>query len=377
MPSTESYDKKTDSYALFLLLSLGFIYLNSGQLDQVRRIARVLLQAATRSRIAIMRNWGDWFLGVVCYQRNELEVAAQHFTQIVENRYTAQIAAYRDAVAGLALIHQIRGESSKAWQMVESISQFDLELRGSEDNRTRSLRARLMFLQGDLEGAGNWVDTFTDPPPDQALLWLEEPQVTRARVLLARGTQADLHSAVQILEVLYEVAERTFNTRFKIEILALRALAINAQGKTEKANTVLKQAVDLGRSGGFLRVFVDLGKPMQELLRQRAAQDQSAETINRILAEFPEDEKNLVGGESPVRIPSPDISSLVEPLTPRELEILTLLRGPLSLKEIALNLNISLPTVKRHIANIYGKLGVNQRWKAVARAEELNILSPR
>ena len=168
-----------------------------------------------------------------------------------------------------------------------------------------------------------------------------------------------------------------YNTRFKIEILALRALVMNAQGKTEEANTALKQAVDLGRSGGFLRVFVDLGKPMQELLRRLAGQDHSAETINRILAVFPEDEKNLVEGESPVRIPSPGISSLAEPLTPRELEILTLLRGPLSLKEIALNLNISHTTVKRHIANIYGKLGVNQRWKAVARAEELNILPPR
>ena len=182
-----------------------------------------------------MKNWGDWFLGVVCYQRNELEAAAQHFTQIVENRYTAQISAYRDAVAGLALIHQIQGESAEAWQMVESISQFDLEQRGSEDNRTRSLRARLMLLQGDLEGAGRWVDTFTDPPPDQPLMWLEEPQVTRARVLVARGTEADLRLALQILDVLDEIAERTHNTRYKIEILALRALALDAwqraQGK--------------------------------------------------------------------------------------------------------------------------------------------------
>ena len=198
-----------------------------------------------------MKNWGDWFLGVVCYQRNELEAAAQHFTQIVENRYTAQISAYRDAVAGLALIHQIKGESSEAWQMVELISQFDLEQRGSEDERTRSLRARLMLLQGDLEGAGRWVDTFTDPPPDQALFWLEEPQVTRARILVARGADADLRLALQILDVLDEIAERTHNTRYKIEILALRALALDAQGETSAGDAALKQAVDLARLGGL------------------------------------------------------------------------------------------------------------------------------
>ena len=228
----EAYSQKTDTYALFILQSLGFIYLNTGQLEQARQIAQVMRQAATRSGMSVMKNWADWFLGVVCYQRNELEAAAQYFTQIFENRYTAQISVYRDAVAGLALIHQIKGESAKAWQMVESISQFDLEQSGSEDNRTRSLRARLMLMQGDLEGARQWVDTFTGPPPDQPLIWLEEPQVTRARVLVARGTQAGLVQAQQILDVLDEIVDRTHNTRYKIEILALRALALETQGTT-------------------------------------------------------------------------------------------------------------------------------------------------
>ncbi len=57
--------------------------------------------------------------------------------------------------------------------------------------------------------------------------------------------------------------------------------------------------------------------------------------------------------------------------------MLILLREPLSIKEIALKLNISYATAKRHTINLYGKLGVNQRWDAVARAEELNILPPR
>jgi LuxR family maltose regulon positive regulatory protein len=386
----ESYGDKTDAYALILLESQGFNYIFTGQLEQTRQIAQVLLQGATRRGIAILKNWGDYYLGMVGYQWNELEAAAQHFTQIVENRYTAQIAAYRDAVAGLALIHQIQGESSEALQMVESISQFDLEQRGSEDERTRSLRARLQLLQGDLEGAGRWADAFTGLSPDQPLLWLEEPQVTRARVLVARGAQADLRVALQILDALDEIADRTCNTRYKIEILALRSLALDARGQdtrgqetpgeTSQADAELKQAVDLARLGGFLRVFVDLGVPMQRMLRRIARQDHSAETIYRILAAFPEEDNHLISSASPeptVRNPLPGILTLVEPLTPRELEVLTLLRGPLSIKEIALKLNISYETVRRHTANIYGKLDVNQRWNAVAIAEELNILPVR
>ncbi len=356
-----------------------FIYLNTSRLEQARQIANLLLQGATQGSVVIQKNWGDWVLGVVHYQRNELVAAEKFFGQIIENRYTAQIATWRDAVAGLALIHQIKGESSAATQMVESISQFDLEQRGSEDMRTRSLRARLMLLQGDLEGACQWVDTFTDPPPDQPILWFEEPQVTRVQILVTRGTDTDLRSALHILDILDEITDRTHNTRFKIRSLALRALALDALGKASEANCMVKQALDLARPGGFVRVFVDLGKPMQKILEQLTEQGHSDRCINRILAAFPENDNELVNKGKPAqpgRDASADIPAMAERLTPRELEVLNLLRGPLSIKEIAHQLNISYATAKRHTINIYGKLGVNQRWNAVDKAISLKILPP-
>ena len=183
---------KTEIYPLIVLQSLGYIYLWTGQLEKAIKIGQVLIQGATRSSITIMKNWGDYYLGMAHYQRNELEIAEQYFTQIIKNHYIAHGSAYRDAVAGLALIHQIKGESAKAWQLVEAISRSDIEETGAEDSRTGSLRARLQLLQGDLEGARRWVETFSSPPPDQPIIWLEEPQVTRARILLARGAESDL-----------------------------------------------------------------------------------------------------------------------------------------------------------------------------------------
>ena len=67
-------------------------------------------------------------------------------------------------------------------------------------------------------------------------------------------------------------------------------------------------------------------------------------------------------------------SGLVEPLTPREVEILRLIAAGLRNQEIADQLYISLPTVKRHLANAYGKLDVTHRTEAVARANALGIL---
>ena len=128
-----SCSDKSDIYPLIVLQSLGYIYLWTSQLENAGQIGQLLIHGATRSGITIMKNWGDYYLGMVCYQRNELEAAARYFTQIFENRYVAHGSAYHDAVAGLALMHQIRGENSEARQMVELISQFDLEQSGSED----------------------------------------------------------------------------------------------------------------------------------------------------------------------------------------------------------------------------------------------------
>ena len=212
--------------------------------------------------------------------------------------------------------------------------------------------------------------------------------MTRVRILLARGAESDLQMAQQILDVLEDITDRTHNTRYKIEVLALRALALEALGETTEASTVLKQALELAYPGGFIRVFVDLGAPMQKMLHQLEEQGPSGVMIQRILAGFPAalpaalpaEVANLASGESPApprHSPSPGNSTLAEPLTPRELEVLALLREPLSIKEIAHKLYITHATAKRHTINIYGKLGVNRRWKAVAKAEELNLLPPR
>ena len=295
----ERHRDKSDTFALFVLQTLGFIYLNTGQLDKTRQIIEVLIHGATSSGLGLMKLWGEWFLGLVCYHRNELEAAEQYFTHIFENRFIAQVSPYRDAVAGLALIHQIKGENHEAQRMLESISQHDLELSGTEDSRTRSLRAKLLLLQGDIKGANNFISAITGPPPDQPLMWLEELQVTRAQILIASDSENDQHLALQLLDNLYEIVVRTCNTRYTIEILALRALALDALGKTNEADTELIKAVNLAQLGGFIRIFIDLGRPMQKMLQRLPTQGQSGEYIYRLLEAFQGEGKNLARQQTP------------------------------------------------------------------------------
>jgi LuxR family maltose regulon positive regulatory protein len=73
-------------------------------------------------------------------------------------------------------------------------------------------------------------------------------------------------------------------------------------------------------------------------------------------------------------LPALRSSPLVEPLTARESEVLRLLMDGASNREIAASLVLSFNTVKKHILNLCGKLGVQSRTQAIARARTLNLL---
>jgi LuxR family maltose regulon positive regulatory protein len=370
---------RTDAYALRLLFSLAFVRFQEGQLERASQAAQELLYLAQRGRLPVSQGWAEYFLARIAYQRNDLDLAGQHFGELVDKRYRVHAHAARNSMLGLVHVHGIAGQLDVAWQTWQVLSQFDLDLTGHETEETRAMRAWLHLCQGDLVSAGRWADAFNAPVPDRPLIWLHHPHITKALVLLARGGQADLHGALEIANAFYAVAERTHNVLASAKGLLLRALALAAQGHAEAARVALRQAVELALPGGFIRLFVDLGPRMQALLRQLAGEEGSSEAIQRILAAFPDSQDSADGKRAAQPEPQSSlrVAGLAEPLTMREREILLLLREPFSGKEIANKLFISPTTLKRHTSNIYGKLDVHNRWDAVAAAEALGILPPR
>ncbi|MGD9049584.1 MAG: LuxR C-terminal-related transcriptional regulator, partial [Anaerolineae bacterium] len=159
-----------------------------------------------------------------------------------------------------------------------------------------------------------------------------------------------------------------------IEIQALRALAIAGVMGPDQALESLEWALHLAEPEGYVRLFLDEGEAMIHLLQQAAERGIAPTYVQALLAAFGAGEdpgRPMRAGALPAaRRPSP----LVEPLTPRELEVLRLLAEGLTNPEIARRLVVSLPTVKSHARNIYGKLGVHGRREAVDQARELGIL---
>jgi ATP/maltotriose-dependent transcriptional regulator MalT len=191
----EGLADRTDAYALRLLFSLAFVRFQEGQLERANQAAQELLYQAQRGRLPVSHGWADYFLARIAYQWNDLDLAAQRFSELVDKRYRVHAHAARNGMIGLVHIHGIAGKIDAAWQAWQLLSQFDLDLTGHETEETRALRAWLHLRQGDLVSAGRWADAFNAPVPDRPLIWMHHPHVTKVRVLLARGAPADLQSA--------------------------------------------------------------------------------------------------------------------------------------------------------------------------------------
>jgi LuxR family maltose regulon positive regulatory protein len=235
-----------------------------------------------------------------------------------------------------------------------------------------ALKARIRVAQGDVDGAMEWVST-TKLSVDDTLSYLREfEHVTLARVLLARhGRRGGEHSAnvaLGLLERLSSAAEAGGRVGSLIEILVLQAIAQHTLGNLRPALDSLTRALGLAEPEGYLRVFLDEGNRLRDLLRHAITRGLAGEYTRRVLASF--------DAPKPPAAPvtAPNAAGLPQPLTTRELEILRLIAAGLRNQEIADHLTISAATVKRHIANAYGKLGAGHRTAALARAAELKLL---
>jgi LuxR family maltose regulon positive regulatory protein len=199
--------------------------------------------------------------------------------------------------------------------------------------------------------------------------------LTLTRIYLVQHRFVD---AEKLLERLLSVAEAQGRIGSVIEILLLQALTKQSQGNATQALLKLERALSLAEPEGYIRLFVDEGAPMAYLLsklHERQQKDQlssanhgspSLSYIEMLLTALHVKVQELrIGSRS---------QTLEERLSDRELEVLQLIIAGYSNRDIADKLVIALSTVKWYVNNIYGKLGVDSRTKAIARARELDLV---
>lgn len=316
------------------------------------------------------------YLGGIYHEWNDLKAARRYALEGIQ--LCERVGYIMDQVVGYVYLSRICLAqwdligAQEACQSAQELSQL-MEDYKYVQRWVEDCQVRLWIAQEKDESLINWVqssDLKIDGTPD---FKRDIDQIILARALVAVGmdypTSSYLDDALLLLSKLYALAESAKWNGKTIEILVLQALALHSNGDTPEALNALEKALILAKPGGYIRTFVDQGQPMAELL-QLAISKEISPIYSRRLLRIHESERQTRKEENKDAL----ASTLVEPLSKRELEVLKMLASDLSGPEIARELSVALSTVRYHTNNIYGKLSVHNRRQAVLRANELDLL---
>lgn len=309
-------------------------------------------------------------LGMLAYQKNDIEKAYGYVAEALkQNRRWGNPNAIAVSLAYRAQVQIAQGNFDGAWKDLQELDRIEQTYTPYFDVKSIFLNCRIRYqlAKGDIPGAASLVKDsglHSSAPPS---FHREQNHITLSRVLIAQG---NFEAANNILCLLADAARAGGRFGRLIEILNLYAVCLYALDKTPQALQMLQSSLDLAEPEGYVRVFLDLHKPMAQLLTLALQQRNHLEYIRRLLDAFPPSDLQVPKQQ---RAPDENID-LVEPLSQREIEVLRLMATGLANKEIAQRLSITVRTVKYHATTIYTKLNVDRRSQAIEKARELGLL---
>jgi len=359
--------KEADNLNMVIIANttIADILIIQGQLHQAADKYAQSLQMAVRPdgqrsplAISILAS-----MGKLSYEWNRVDEAEKNIRQCMElGRIWGDVGQQAYAWAIQARLEQARNDPVKALEAVREAERLIGEYPPSSFFYTQMeyILARTWLALGDLERPYQHVQKKGIKIKDEISFRQGFEYELLLRVLIARG---EFEAAILLSNRLVQHAETTGHIRFLIEVLILQALALQGKKEGAKALAALERALALAQPEGYVRSFLDEGEAMTRLLCQAQAHQVGSGYAGVLLSKL----------DKTPGMTQPSMQLLAEPLTRREVEVLKLIQAGCSNQDIAGQLVISLPTVKRHISNIYTKLGVESRTQAVAIGKELKI----
>jgi len=360
-------------------IALADIRVTQGRLREAKSTYEQALQRATKGGEPVLRGTADMYVGLseLHREQNDLSAARELLLRSKELGVLAGLPQnpYRWCVA-MARVREAEGDLNGALDLLGEAERVYMGDFFPNVRPVAALKTRVWIAQGKLDEALGWAWQQGLSAEDDLSYLREFEHMTLGRLLLAQyqsdGDEHFIAEAMGLLERLLDAAEVGERTGRAIEILVVQALAYQLHGDIPGALIPLERALTLAEPEGYVRMFVDEGPAMAQLLRALAAQGIMPAYTGKLLAacDAQEQERSDDSALPTVLASQP----LIEPLSERELEVLRLLRSELSGPEIARELVVALSTVRTHTKTIYSKLDVNSRRAAVKRAEELGLI---
>ncbi len=365
-------------------VTLADLRITQGRLREAMSTYERGLQLATKPGMAPLRGAADMHVGMseLYRERNDLATATQHLLKSKELGELNGLPKnpYRWRVA-MARIQEARGDLDGALHLLDEAGRLYIGDFAPNFRPVLALKTRVWIAQGRLSEALGWAREQGLSTEDDLRYLREFEHITLARIRLAQFKQdhsaSSLRETIGFLARLLKAAEEGGRIGSAIEILVLQALTQQMRGDIPAALPALERALTLagGPTGaeGYVRIFLDEGASMRQLLREAAARGIMPTYTGKLLAAFEAEQPQEVD-DAPRPTPPVSAQPLLEPLSQRELELLRLFKTELSGPEIAQELVVALSTIRTHTKSIYSKLNVNSRRAAVARAVELGLI---
>lgn len=336
-------------------IGLGNVQEANNELHRAAETYRHILQLTGDQPLQII---GEVHLGLarILYEWNDLEGAEQHGQQALqlEQQYEKGIDRFIIGEVFLARLKLAQGDIEAAATILSQASQSARQQNFVHRiPEIAAAQVGTLLRQGKLPAAADLAKTHKLP-------------ICQARVYLAQG---ETSAALAVLESFRQQVEAKGWEDERLKVLVLKAVALYMHAEKNQALQLLSDVLTLAEPGGFIRLFIDEGLPMVQLLSEGAAHGVMPGYIGKLLAVFEAEKQKGVDKSNPA-----SAQALIEPLSQRELEVLQLVAQGLSNEEIGKRLFLALDTVKGHNRKIFDKLQVQRRTEAVARARALGLL---
>lgn len=338
----------------------------SGQLPRAIDICQELLHIIKAKGIEKSIAGGAVYMlqGDLIYELNQLENAAKIMRdnlEIIEKGHDFGQIGY--SYYGLMRVLTAQNDISGAEEFIDRVDKLKLssELHRWVTHLTDSWRARVWLLKGEHTKVASWLAEnriYAQEKPPSALH--ELGYIILARYLIFSDKVDD---ALQLLDRLLQSQEEGGRILIQIETLLIKAQGLLKKGDLQQALQKTREAILLAEPGGYIRVFVDEGRPLIDLLQKVLREENVPQQfVKKLLIESQLSKHLHVDNDT------------AEQLSEREIEVLRCIAAGLSNKKITEELFISMSTVKTHLRNIYSKLGVNSRTQALAEARQKALI---
>lgn len=356
--ATESAARRLDS------IIWGSVLVAKGQLTEAEQLFRQAIRSEEPTTFLQIPHALD-HLGKLYVEQLRLDEAEQCFKRGLElsEETGARLWAGR-LIYGMSMVSRARGEYELAVQYAESATSISEQLQSPQETRKgQALLARLWLDAGHLALVRGWFSRLDQNPfePRKTFEYHFESALY-ARLLDAEGE--DVRTAMTLLDLLRAECIMSGRVADAIEVDILRAVALRSAGETASSVFALESAIALSGSNRFIRIFVDEGQRIVPILRHIASRGTHKDAALRLLS--------AIGNAASHG--TVDQPGMPEPLSDREIQVLSLVAAGYPNKVIGDRLFISEKTVKKHVSNILGKLGASNRTQAVDQGRRLGLL---